>query len=195
MGTRQWRVLKAERPARERGPRTGTVRRFVATLFTLVALLCPIVLASPASAGGPTREFVPSSDFTLEAGVCPFAVDFHVIANQEYALTFTDADGNPVRQVVTGLLVVQATNHDDPQESVTLNVSGPGEFQFLPDGAVVLSAWGSWLLFFSPGMLGPGSEGMIMHNNGFIQLRFNLDGTQTILRRSGAVEDVCATLS
>jgi hypothetical protein len=165
--------------------------RLISIPLALVAL---VILAGPASAGAPTREFVPAPDFTVDPGPCPFALDIHTVADQEYSLTFTDANGNPVRQIVTGLLVVQIANHDTGT-SIVRNISGPGQSQFFADGTAILSASGTWLFFFPPGMLGPGSPGSTIINTGFLQLRFNLDGTETILSRSGSVEDVCAALS
>jgi hypothetical protein len=174
--------------------KTRQLFRLIAVLVTTTALALVGSTVNSAFADGPKREPVPASDFSLPPGPCPFPLDFHIVTNQEYSLTYTDQNGNPTHEIVTGLLVVQVTNHDSGA-SIERNISGPGDYRFNPDGTITLSAWGTWLLFFFPGQLGPGAPGMVIINNGFVELLTNPDGTQTILSRSGSLEDVCATLS
>ena len=157
----------------------------------VIAILLGVVLAllsaPAASADKPVREFLPAGDFTL-TGVCPFPVGVEVITNNEFITTFSDG-----RQLVTGTLKVRATNLDS-DESLDLNISGPGVITENSDGSVTIEAHGSWLLWFFPGDLGPGSPGRLFVNNGHFVQTFSSAGV-TIDRQTGSQEDLCAALA
>jgi len=165
--------------------------KFVLLLAGIITLLT----AGPASAGGPTREAAPAQPFDLAAGPCPFVIHVEFPVNNEYSITFTDADGNPTRVIVTGALVTTLTNTENDR-SVTLNISGPGTTTFGDDGSTVLHASGNWAFFFFPGQLGTGSPGSLILNRGRMQILTAANGfDQTILSQSGTQTDVCALLS
>lgn len=44
-------------------------------------------------AGPPVRKFLPSGDFTFDR-VCAFPVGIHMVANNDYTITFFDSQGN-----------------------------------------------------------------------------------------------------
>jgi hypothetical protein len=103
-------------------------------------------LAPLAGATAPVREFVPASDFTI-SGSCSFDVAVHVVANKEYALTFSNG-----ATLITGALKATLTNASDPSKSITLNIPGPGLYTVSGDGTLTIDARGPWL-FFYPGTL------------------------------------------
>ena len=109
------------------------MKRLIAILLGVVLTL---LLAPAASADKPVREFLPAGDFTL-TGVCPFPVREQVVTNNEFITTFTDG-----RQLITGSFKVRATNLDS-DESLDLNISGPGVITENSDGSVTLDAHGS----------------------------------------------------
>jgi hypothetical protein len=161
----------------------------------LLTSIFTLLTAGPASAGMPTREFLPAEPFDLDAGPCPFVIHVEFPVNKEYAITFTDADGNPTRVIVQGALVATLTNTEN-DESVTLNISGPGTTTFREDGSTLLQASGNWAIFFFPGQLGPGAPGSLVYNQGRIVILTAANGfDQTILSQSGPQTDVCALLS
>lgn len=147
--------------------------------------------ASGAAAGPPERVEIPDEafeDFTIDAGPCEFAVAIHVVAHDLHTITFFDDQGNPVREITEGQLVVQMTNADT-NTSVVRNVSGPAFFTFEDRIRV---ATGPALFWFFPGELGPGSPGAFFINYGRIVQR--LGETTETLSQSGIQEDLCATL-
>jgi hypothetical protein len=159
-------------------------------IVAIVAVLTP----TPASAGAPVREFLPAAPFDLD-GPCPFVVHAEFPVNNEYTITFTDADGNPTRIIIEGSLFTTLTN-TETDESVTLNISGPGVITFGADGSTLLNAWGNWTIFFFPGQLGPGSPGSFILNQGRMEILTAANGfDQQILSQSGKQTDVCALIS
>ena len=147
--------------------------------------------ASGASAGPPEREEVPDEafeDFTIDAGPCDFDVAIHVVAHDLHTITFFDDQGNPVREITEGRLVVQMTNADT-LNSVVRNVSGPAFFTFEDSIRV---ATGPALFWFFPDERGDGSPGAFFINYGRIVQ--HLGATTETLSQTGTQEDLCATL-
>ena len=121
------------------------MRRIVIAVTTAAAIL---LVPASAQATPPTREPVLIEDFIL-TDHCGFDIDVEVVKNNEIQTTYYDADGNVVRQRVTGSLKVRLTNLEDPEHSVLFNISGPGETRELPDGSERSSrpARARWLQF------------------------------------------------
>ncbi len=94
----------------------------------LLSVTLLLVSASPVAAKGPTRDPAPLPDLIVDAS-CGFTVEVTFPVNHEYALTFTDADGQVTRLIITGRLVVKFTN---PLTGVsyTANISGPSHIDF-----------------------------------------------------------------
>ena len=70
--------------------------------FVLVLLSTSTVFAS----GKPERVFAPIPQPIVVSGSCAFDVDVSVVKNNEYFINFYDANGNLVRQLVGGSLVI-----------------------------------------------------------------------------------------
>jgi hypothetical protein len=109
-------------------------------VFGILATCCAI--APVAGAGKPAREFVPAEDIIIE-GSCAFEVGAHVIANNEYGITFSNG-----ATLVTGALKITVTNLSDPSKSVTLSIPGPGLFTSTSSGGLSIDAYGPWLSFY-----------------------------------------------
>lgn len=161
------------------------MRRLVVIFLGVVLAL---VFASAASADKPVKEPLPAEDFTL-TDVCSFEVGLEITANKEFIKTFSNG-----RQLITGTFRVRATNLES-EESLDLNISGPGVVTENPDGSVTLEAHGPWLLWFFPDDLGPGSPGQLFVNHGNIVQTFRGDGGITIDKQTGSQTDICAALA
>jgi hypothetical protein len=152
--------------------------------FVLAALL----LAPAATADRPLRSFLPTDDLVL-SGICPFDVGVDILVNNEFGTLFSDG-----RFLITGSLKVQITNLDEPTNSLTANVSGPGVFTPTADGGTVLKAEGRWFFFFFPGDLGPGSPGVAVITAGLSTLVISGTGELTFTPARN-VTDLCAALA
>lgn len=158
-------------------------------LALILALLMVPLGSSPAGASKPVREPSPDFEFQFAAGeVCDFAIQGTTLVNRGYTTTFFDKSGNPVRQIITGTLIVEVINLDTGT-SVVRNVSGPGTLTFGPDGTVTLEANGSWMLVDAPG--GPS---LAYINTGRIVFEITPDGQVNVLAQQGVQEDLCAVL-
>jgi hypothetical protein len=158
-------------------------------ILTFITGLAVLALVPVASADKPTREFTPIEDFVVE-DVCAFPVEYHVVANKEFATTFSDG-----RQLVTGKLKVRLTNLDDPSKSLTVNISGPGVIRVSEDGVFTLKATGRWLFFFFPGDFGPGEPGFMVVTTGRAVLQIDAEGTFSFSHPRGTTRDVCTALA
>ena len=164
-------------------------------IASVSALALALMLATPAAASGPVRAPAPAPpSFDLPAEICGFVVHVDVLVNNEYSLTWSDEQGTPVRQIVTGNLVVQLTNTTN-DASVTLNIPGPGTYVFHADGSNTLYAGGPWVFFFAPGQLGPGSEPGITLFHGRSVLWTAANGFDQQLIHHGAATDVCPMIA
>lgn len=152
--------------------------------FVLAALL----LAPAATADKPLRFFLPTDDLVV-SGVCPFDVGVDILVNNEFGTLFSDG-----RFLITGSLKVQFTNLDEPTNSLTANVSGPGVFTPTADGGTVLKAEGRWFFFFFPGDLGPGSPGVAVITTGLSTLVIGGTGELTFTPARN-VTDLCLALA
>jgi hypothetical protein len=163
----------------------------------IVVLLCAgvILVAAPAGAASarPTREYLPLPPQIVLEGVCPFDIVADILVNREYAITFSDANGDPVRTITTGSLVVRLTNAENDASEV-YNISGPGETIYHEDGSTTLRARGRWFLFYFPGQLGAGSEGTGFLHTGSITIVTAADGTAVFVSDAGRTEDICRSL-
>ena len=158
-------------------------------ILILTAGLAALALVPLASADKPIREFTPIEDFVIE-DVCAFPVEYNVLANKEFATTFSDG-----RQLITGKLKVRLTNLDDPSKSLSVNISGPGVIRVSEEGVFTLKATGRWLFFFFPGDFGPGEPGLMVVTTGRAILRIDADGTFSFSHPRGTTRNVCAALA
>ena len=118
--------------------------RTIVVLLLTIGLLAALP-ASAAAGGQPTREFLPISPNTIELpDTCDFPVLLTVLENKEYLLSFPSG-----RQIISGNLVVSATN-EDTGATVVINASGPAHIAV--DGS--FTAQGHFLQW------GPGIDGL-----------------------------------
>ncbi len=161
------------------------MRRLVMAAAAAVAI---ILMPAAAHATPPTREPLPVEDFVL-TGHCTFDISVEFVKNNEVLTTYYDKDGEVVRQSVTGALQVRLTNQEAPEHSVLFNISGPGQYRFLPDGSTELRGSGTWLHLFitdRPGelLLVHGPFTAIISDEGFF-----------LTELPNNVQDACALLS
>ena len=146
---------------------------------TLGIVAACLTLAPVAAAEKPVREFIPAADFVIE-GSCSFDVGVHIVANKEYAITFSNGT-----TLVTGALKATLTNLSDPSKSVTLNVPGPGLYTFDSDGSLTLDARGPWLFFFPDTLL---------YSTGHSVLTVSATGDLSLTQQGGTTTDLCTVL-
>src|SRR5437762_7315519 len=106
----------------------------------------------PAAAAGPERQPLPNSPGVV-SGFCAFDVNTAFPVNDEFIKTFLDANGDPVRSLVEGHLVATLTNASQPQHSITVNVSGPGQIVYNADGSQTITFLGNSAVFVQQGFL------------------------------------------
>jgi hypothetical protein len=158
----------------------------------VTALSLALVLAAfalPAAAAKPDRVpiEIPGNFLAFPAGAaCEFPVSIEILVNREYVKTWTDADGNPIRAQTNGSLRIRVIN-DITDESVDLNVGGPGRNLYQADGTVEQ-------LFLGHGL--PIFEGVFYGTLGLHS--FLVDGADFSLievgRARGQIIDVCAMI-
>jgi len=163
------------------------MRRPVTALILAVALAA---IALPAAATKPTRVPVqiPGNFLAFEAGTaCEFPVHIEILVNREYVKSWVDAEGNPIRDQTNGSLRIRVFN-DLTDESVDLNIGGPGRNLYNADGTVEQ-------LFLGRGL--PIFEGVFYGTLGLHSFLLNGDDFSLIEvgRAQGQILDVCAMLA
>ncbi len=121
------------------------VRRFLLGLSAVVLLQA--MAALPVLAAGPVREKLDIPPTGTFGGLCAFDVDYAIVVNTEYTITWFDSSGHPLRGLTQGRLVVTFTNASNPAHHMTLNISGPGQTTFNADGSQTLVFLGNGLVF------------------------------------------------
>ena len=149
------------------------------TMCTLGLMALLAVVTATAGASPPTREFVPAPDFTI-SGSCPFDVRAHVVANNEYGITFANG-----ATLVTGALKATLTNLSSPSESITLNIPGPGLFTATTDGGLRIDTAGPWLFFY---------PGVLLYATGRSIFTVSPSGVVALIRQGGTSTDLCTVL-
>jgi hypothetical protein len=92
-------------------------------LALVLGVLTAGLSAGVAAAARPTVEFLPPPEGLLDTS-CGYEILVTFPVQKEYLRTFFDRDGNVVKLIVTGNLVVTFTNTATGQ-SLTSNISGP----------------------------------------------------------------------
>lgn len=155
----------------------------LATLATVAVL--PI---SPAHAVPPLHEPIASEPITI-TDHCDFDVFVDPVVDRGRVTTFFDQEGNIVRQHISGALIVEVTNLET-EETVRLNVSGPGTFIPQEDGSLLIIGTGSWLLAFIDNR-----PGELLLTHGHFEAVVTPDGEFLLTEPPGSATDVCALLS
>ena len=162
----------------------------------MVAMVSLALWPCPAWADGPDRVAIPTAaDESIPAspeGPCAFPVLVHVVTNNQYTIVFDD------RTITQGHAVLELTNKNDPDISVTRNVSGPGT---ITNADGILAARGPWFFAFAPGELvdelGHVPPELMFINHGTFVLRIGdpLHGVpHQLISQTGVQEDLCVTL-
>ena len=154
----------------------------------LVLLPVVLVLLSTSTAfasGKPERIYAPIPQPFVVSGSCSFDVDVIVVKNNEYFINFYDANGNVVRQLVGGSLVVTLTNLSN-HHSITVNVSGPAYATFNADGSYVQKYEGLSAIFL---------PNVFILTSGRVDVEYFPDADPVILRMSGSQRDVCTLIA
>ena len=152
------------------------------------ALLALSAVVPGVMAARPPREYLATPDFIeLAAGeACAFPVRIDFIANKEYGLTFSDAAGNFVRQLISGTLIVGLTNTTNGR-SVTVDISGPAQAIGNADGGTTFILRGNSL---------PLVPGRLYTTTGVVVQVLAADGTVvSTTRATGTERDRCAELA
>jgi hypothetical protein len=170
--------------------RTIDARRRASVVMLLVVGLLALSTGG-AAAGKPDKEPLDAPTDEYAAGeICGFPIRVEYPTNKEFIKTFYDADGEVVRQIVTGQLTVRVTNLVT-MESLDANVSGPGRFIPNPDGTLTIVATGNWVLYtFATDVTGAG----IWLTTGRMRLVIGLDGDVVEADLPHETTDVCALL-
>jgi hypothetical protein len=162
------------------------MHRITILLLVLVAMAA---IVSPVAAAKPSRDpiVIPPEFLVFEAGqVCEFPVHVEILVNREYIKTWTDADGNPIRDQINGSLVVRVFN-DDTGASVDLNVGGPGRDLYNADGSLTQ-------IFLGHGV--PIFEGIFYGTIGYHAFLLNPDfSLDEVGVAHGRTFDVCAMIA
>lgn len=165
------------------------LRIIVATALGAVVYLA---LALPAGANPPAHEPFVNVGGTIPAGVgcAGFAITVTIEVDDQRITTFFDQAGNPLRQTVTGRLVLTVTN-DSTGESRTYRIGGASHLSFGADGSLTITLTGNSLVVLFPNDVPPGPS--TTQGSGRAVIR--IDALFTLVSRTGSVEDVCAALA
>jgi hypothetical protein len=155
-----------------------------------LVLLLPVVLVllstTPGLASGkPERGFAAIPQPLVISGSCSFDVDVIVVKNNEYFKSFTDANGNVVRQLINGSLVVTLTNLSN-SHAITVNISGPSYTTVYADGSFIQRYAGLGAIFL---------PNLFILTSGRVDVKTFPDGHSAIVRMSGTQRDICALIS
>jgi hypothetical protein len=157
-------------------------------VLILSAVLLALAIAPAATAGKPTREVFPAlPDEVLD--LCGFPVLNH---EEGYGVveSFTDDEGNLVRQILTGPGLSETLTNLDTGKTIVLNAEGPGFRDFNPDGSTSFTGAGPTVFYFNPFTLGPG----LFYATGRFVIARDANGNRTF-EIVGTITDVCAELA
>lgn len=160
--------------------------------------LAALTGAAPAAAVPPKAatsvEILPGTDTAGGDGFCPFAVRLDITDNQTYV--FTTLEDGSTALTFRGAARITLTNVDDPQKSVTLNASGPGDALFRPVTGSLQSGDVRGLNFLRTTKANsfPGVS-PLNYTRGRATFEVAPDGTTTDFVLRGRSTDLCALLS
>src|SRR5438876_9176154 len=95
----------------------------------VLAGLAALATAGSVAAVPPQTEFFPPPDGLLDTS-CGYEILVTFPVAKEYVRAFHDRDGNVVRLIITGNLVVTFTN-TATGKSLTVNISGPAHISLV----------------------------------------------------------------
>jgi hypothetical protein len=162
---------------------------------TLLAALIPLVFAAPAAATAPDHEPFLNMEAVLPAGLgcAGFDLGISFETQKQTQTTFFDREGNPIRQLVTGQLVIRLTN-ETTGASLTTQLGGAFHIYFNADGTLTFVGTGNSLLVLFPTDIPAGPTATLYAG----RIVFDVDpttGVFTLRDTEGNALDVCAALS
>ena len=157
-------------------------------VLILSAVSLALAIAPAATAGKPTREVFPAlPDAVLDQ--CGFPVLDHE-EGFGIVLSFTDEEGNLVRQISLAPGLRETLTNLDTGKTVVVNIAGPGHLDLNPDGSRSFTGTGPFLFYFDPFTLGPG----LFYSAGRFVIARDANGNRTF-EIVGTITDVCAELA
>lgn len=168
--------------------------RVVAVLAVVSTTLVFPGAAAVGSDAGPPWSPYRAQDASMPAGArCAFGVDTHVTMDKERIRTLErNPDGTPRLQKIVGQLVIELTNTSTGR-TITRNLTGNGIVRY-HDGGFTLELQGGHMLVglapehdAGPALLRLGGAGHA--------ITVAADGSRSLVRGSGVVEDLCAALA
>jgi hypothetical protein len=152
------------------------------------------VSAAPAAADKPLREpnVIPPALFPAGIACAGFTVEIVADVNAQTVTTFFDSEGNPVRLLITGRLILTVTN-TDTGEAVTIRLGDAIHITFNADGSVTLVGTGNVLSIFFPTDFPPGPSTTLY--SGRLVIPITAAGVGTLETATGKAIDICAVLA
>jgi hypothetical protein len=155
----------------------------------LSTVLVALAIAPTVNAGKPTREIIPSPpDFVVSR--CGFPVLVHS-EGVTIVTTFTDDEGNVVRQILVFPGSRQSFTNLNTGESIAFATVGPAFWTFNPDGSASLRGVGPSGWFFHPLT----RERGIFFTTGRWVVTFDAEGNETSFEITGPIVDICAEIA
>jgi hypothetical protein len=165
------------------------MRKLLAVAIGVFAL---VAMATPATAAEVTRSPLPSSGSVNLPHLCGFDVRLDLV-NNETLTSFFENDGKLVKQVISGSSFGTFTNLSSGK-TINVNLSGPAQFTFNPDGSITISADGPQ--GFVVPLLGLGVVPLTQFSVGSGHVVYSISGTGiTLVSNVGNFQDVCPMLS
>lgn len=160
-------------------------------LLSLSTVLLVLAIAPSASATKPIREFVPGQGDFVIAGQCAFSV-LGQIAGPEIITTFTDASGNPVKQIIAFPGNKITLTNMQSGASITIMGTGSSQLRVRPDGSLSARTMGHGPFFPHPVT---GAAG-IWYLSGQGRATFDADGNMTsAVLQGGKLVNLCPSLA
>lgn len=160
------------------------------TLLFPSAVLFALAVTPPASATQPVREIHPGQDDVVIADQCAFPVLGHV-DGIEIVTTFTDASGNPVKQIVSFPGNTMTMTNLESGTSLTVMATGSSQLRAEPGGSTSARAMGHGPFFPNPITGEPG----IWYLSGQGRATIDPQGNVTSADLAGRLVDLCPRLA
>ena len=159
-------------------------------LLLVSTVLVVLALAPAASAAKPIREISPGQDDTVIAGQCDFPVLAHV-EGREIITTFTDKDGNPIKQIGTFPGNTLTLTNLDAGTSFTVVATGSFHVRIRRDGTGTVRVTGHGPFVPNPVTGEPG----IWYLSGRAKATLDREGNVTSVAVSGQLVNLCGRLA
>ena len=180
------------RAARSR-QRLGVVPMRRAVGGSLAVALLGLLSAVPAGAQRPHVPLPTPDPIELEGYCDGFTAVVTYTKMNQYIIKQTTAPDGTTTLKITGHARASVTNQSTGQ-SVSYNISGPGNIVIYPDGAFSIDAHGPNLLWTAPENSFPGVP-TISYTTGHVTLFVAASGETTSYQLRGHQTDVCTVLA